>query len=223
MGAMAKITFNMHGQMKMCGGGGSDKEARKAREARELREKRITKSRATIDTRFEEFNDGYFDTLRNKAREFYQPQFEEQFDTARRKLRFGLARSGNSTSSAGAESLGDLARDRALGLSKIEDNATNAVEAQKANLENQRHQMYAQATAAHNPAAAASQAITRADYLSRPPEFNAIGDMFTNVMNQAATYQEAGNNGKQGFGAFGGVQSRQDSRGNPYNVSYKGS
>lgn len=208
----------------MCSGGGSDKEAKRARKAEEERQEDITKSRGVIDQRFEDFDGGFFDKLRNTARDFYQPQFDDQFDDARRKLRFGLARSGNSLSSAGAESLGDLGRDRTLGLARVEDLSTNAVEKQREFLENQRQQMYSSAAAATDPKAAASQSINRSDFLSQTPEFNPIGTLFEGVLNQAATYQQAENRGDRlGFGAFGfGGSSPSGPSGSSHSVKYGG-
>lgn len=209
----------------MCSGGGSQKkEARRQREAEEERQRLITESRGTIDQRFNEFDDGYFDNLRTAARSYYQPQFEDQYDEARRRLRFSLARSGNSQSSAGGESLGDLARDRTLGLTRIEDLATNAVERQREFLEGQRQQLYSSAASAVNPSAAASQSIARSDYLSKQPEFNALGSLFEGALNQASIYQEAENRGDRvGFGAvYPHDRQVKDAQGNSHTVRYGG-
>lgn len=168
----------------------------------ELRRQRIEQARATIDDRFSEFDDGYFDGLRTTAREYYEPQFQDQYDAARQSLRFGLARSGNLRSSAGGDALGDLARDRALALTRIEDIGTDTVESRRETLENQRQQLYAQAEAAENPAADASASIARSSYLSKAPTFSAIGDFFTRALNQSSVYQEAENRGNIGYGAI---------------------
>lgn len=168
----------------------------------ELRRQRIEEARATIDSRFEEFDDGYFDGLRTTAREYYEPQFQDQYDAARQSLRFGLARSGNLRSSSGGDALGDLARDRALALTRIEDIGTDTVESRRETLENQRQQLYSQAEAAENPAADASASIARSSYLSKAPTFSAIGDFFERALNQSSVYQEAENRGNIGYGAI---------------------
>lgn len=165
-------------------------------------DEQIEAGRANVDIRFEEFDDGYFDDLRQSARDFYEPGFDDNYEEARRATRYGLARSGNLRSSSGAEALGDLARDRSLGLSTIERQANSIEQSQRAQLESQRQNLYLQVDAATNPFEASQQLVDQSSYLNNTPEFSELGNLFQGALDHASIYQKATNNGNSGFGAI---------------------
>ncbi len=194
----------------MCSGGGAQKkEARRQREAEEKRQEQIKTGRATIDKTFSQFDPKYFEGVEQAAGEHYRPQFDDQFDNARQSLKFALARSGNTYSSAGAESMGDLARDRALGLTEVANASQNAANAQQDALDAHRENLYDRLNASANPAAAATQAANSAAAMTRPPQYNALGNLFAQSLNNAAIFNRAQGQGFQGWDGILPAQERQ--------------
>ena len=172
-----------------------DNSAEIARQQEAARAARIAEGSASIDKQFGQFDDSFFDSIRQSALDFFNPQVKDQFTNTREGLIKNLARQGNLNASTGARQLGDLQKafgeqqgvigNRALGF------ATDA----RADVERNRSDLMASLSATADPFAAANSAAARASTLSAPKQFSPLGDLFTKFAGTAATNIDAARRG----------------------------
>lgn len=199
-----KISTSIHiyGVAKMCffdSKPPQDNSAELARQKEQQRLAKIAEGRTAIDKQFLPFDDQYFSNIADQYNSFYSPQLEDQYADARRKSVLGLARTGNLNSSAGARSLGDLEETFQKNRTLIGDRALGASSQARSDVENARSSLYAQNRSAASPADAATSALARAGALSTAPQYNPLGNVFADAINNAATGIMAERNGFRGF------------------------
>ena len=183
----------------MCFGGAKDKSAEIARQEEAKRQRNILKGRGEIDARFKRFNSEFFDRIRQSALDFYMPQAEDQYADAKRTTLLNLARNGISGSSAAARTLGKLAKQDQQARLEIANQASSLRDQSKADYANAKSDLYAQNTAAADPAAAAATAAARADALFAPVAYSPLGQLFGNIVSQAGNAVSAERQGYQGW------------------------
>ena len=175
----------------MGGDKGARREARLAREAEEKREKRIKMGTADIRSRFgQAFGEDYYtgpEGLETKAKAYYKPQLEDQYAEALKQLQFAMARTGLLNS-------GSRSMKEAKALKTFNEGEISIAERARG-LSNQRRQDVASAEqgavsqlqASADPAAAAAQASNLIAANSAMPEFQPLGQVFTDFTAGLAT------------------------------------
>lgn len=178
----------------MCssGGGSTNPEvaARHAREREAARQAIIEQGREKIDEQFAGFNDDFYNQYQQKYTDFYNPQLQDQYSDARNRLTLQLARSGNLTSSVGSKQMGDLQKHFNTQQTGITNQALDAVNKLRSNIDINKSQLYADNRAAADPgnAAQAAQAAAQSLQPTSPmsPLANTFSDFFNNLGNMAA-------------------------------------
>jgi hypothetical protein len=184
----------------MGGGGASRAEARRAREAEEAREGRIKSGTANIRSMFaQQFGDKYYADMEKTANERYQPQLEDQFQTARKQLMAALARSGNLNSTVRLGREADLGERHKLGLTSIADMIRGAQTQRKQDVANAENIAVGQLQASADPAAAAAQASNLIGANSAMPAFQPLGQVFTDVTAGLATQADLERQGRNRY------------------------
>lgn len=169
-----------------------DNSAEIARQEEEARQARIKQGQSAIDTEFAQFDDPFFTNYQNNYTGYYIPQVEDQYQKAREKLTLKLAGSGNLNAGAGADALGDLRSQYELRRGDITNQALDAVNQRKNEIEGIRSDLYNQNRASADPAAAATLAASRSGGLVTPPAYTPIGDLFGNLLQNYAINVAAG-------------------------------
>ncbi len=172
-----------------------DNSAELARQAEATRQARITTGTGSINSAFSGFDDSFFSGIENDANAFFNPQIDRQFDNTREGLIKNLARSGNLNASTGARQLADLDRAGQEQRATFADKARSIASGVRTDVEGNRSNLLASLQASADPAAAAATANAQAASLSAPQQFSAIGDLFSNFGNIAATQFEGRNRG----------------------------
>lgn len=191
-----------------------DNSAEIARQAEVERQQQIEQGRSAIDQSFAQFDPSYFDRLQGDYTGYYMPQLDQQYGDAKKALIFNLARGGNLDASAGAQQIGNLTRKYKENQAVIGNQAVTTANQQRAQVEQNKSDLYAQLSASADPAAAASTSAARAAALTAPVGYSPLGDLFANFINAGATGVAAERAGYPGFktGLFappkGGSESR---------------
>jgi hypothetical protein len=186
-----------------------DNSAEIARQQEAERQARIAQGQSTIDQEFGNFNDDFFNTYQQDYMGYYSPQLEDQYGDARKRLTLQLAKTGNLTSSAGANQLRDLTEYYNTQNTGITNQALDAVNTLRGNIDQRKSQLYADNRAAADPgnAAAAAQAAAVALKPTPPssPLANTFADFFNNLGNSVAIYNQTRPYQQgQGVQTFGG-------------------
>lgn len=152
-----------------------------ARAAENERQARTTEAIGRVNETFGQFDDGFFGRQSQAYMDFANPQAEDQYGRARRDLIFALARAGTTNSSTAARRLTDLERDYGLRRQEIADQARGYAQETRANVEQARSNLIAQAQATGDASVAANSALNEANRLRATPTFSPLGALFVNT------------------------------------------
>jgi hypothetical protein len=173
-----------------------DNSAEIARQQEAERQARIAEGQVKIDEQFVGFNDDFYNDYQTKYNDFYYPQVDDQYTDARKRLTLDLARTGNLTSSSGANKMGDLQEyynDQRTGITNKGLNSLNEI---RANIDSTKTQLYNDNRSAADPGSAAAAAASAASNLQPgvpdSPLANAFTSFFNNVGNGVGAYNQAG-------------------------------
>lgn len=172
------------------GGGGKNAASREAKEARreeEKRQKRIRIGTDRINSRFGQFNDAFFDSVRQGFIDFAQPDLESQFSDAREDATYNLARAGTLDSSIRADTYGDLEEQRNTELQNLYDQANSYETDARNNIENARADLISQLQVTGDATGAGNAALARARALSAPPTYTPLQQLFQDTSSAFAT------------------------------------
>lgn len=183
----------------MCFGGGDDG-SEQMRADEQARNARIEEGMGSIDKTFAPFNNDYYKIFQNKAYDLNKPDIDTQYNDAYKTATYGLARSGQSRSSAAAKAYGDLEQQRGRVEQTVSDSARSRADALRSSVETSRGNLVAQLNATANPQAAAQAAINQAATLTQPPTYSPITDAFAQFTGQFADQQSARRAGYPGWG-----------------------
>jgi hypothetical protein len=191
-----------------------DNSAEIARQQEEARQSRIAQGRSSIDSAFGGFNDEFFDEYQNQYLDYYNPQLEDQYGDAVKRLTLQLAQTGNLTGSTGANQLSDLQKYYDQQKLSVTNQAVNAANELRGNIDSRKSQLYADNRGAADPGSASSAAASAAQALQptapTSPLANVFSDFFGNLGNVAAIQNASKYNegtGVQTFNSGGGSSS----------------
>lgn len=193
--------------------------AAEARAAEAARQARITQGMSDIDQNFSQFDDTFYDTRKSAYTDYYNPQVDNQYEDARRKLVLALGRSGALQGSAGRNKLADLTEDYQMQRTAISDAANSYASSVRGDVERNRSELVSQLNASADPAAAASSAAARAAQLNTAAAFSPLADLFGQYAQMGATGLMAEGAGRRGFGLNLYGSGSGGSRGSSYNVN----
>lgn len=177
-----------------------DNSAQIAREQEDARQARITQGKSNIDSTFGNFNDDFFGGITKNYNDYYLPQVDEQYNKALEQIKYGLARQGNTESSAAGTKLGDAEKLYLDTRTDIGNKAVKAANDARTNVEQQRSSLYDLNTSAADPSLVASRASAAATGLQAPPALSPIGEVFASLLNQGSNAVSLAQNGYNGWG-----------------------
>jgi len=139
----------------------------------------VKKGMMGIDAQFSQFDDKFYDGRRQAYLDFANPQLDEQYQDAYKKLIFALSRSNSLNSSAGVEEMARLSKQRDDRKQEIMDAARAAANQARSDVANQRSELVAQLNSTYDPDATGQAAMQRSALLAQAPAFSSLGDLFT--------------------------------------------
>lgn len=177
----------------MCGSSKADKAAERQRIEEEKRKERVKAEIAKINAQFSGFDDQYYDGVSKAYVDYYMPEFEEQFDTARRATIY--ATPGGAYGSAYNRAFETLARDRSREEVALNQRSQGFANQQRTNVEQNRGTLVQQAELAGGTGSAAERAVALSSALAAPPSYDPLGDLFARYTSTLASAQAARNAG----------------------------
>lgn len=183
----------------MCFGGGNDaaQEADRGRRETEAREAKrqadIGLGKKSIDKAFGKFDNSYYTGYQNDYTGYYNPQIDSQFQDAQGKLIAALAGRGTLESTVGASAQGKLQTEKNTARTGVANEAVDASNKLRGNVENTKTDLYALNQASADPQAMGARAVGQATSIVAPPPTSPLGQVFASFlqpyMNQQQAYQ----------------------------------
>ncbi len=170
------------------------------------RQQDITTGKGKIDKAFQQFTPDYYNNFGKSYTNFYSPQLNDQYAQARGKLTAALAGKGTLESTAGIGMEGRLAKERDTAATTIGNEAQDAKNKLRSNVERGKSDLYALNESSADPQAINNRAIGEATALVAPPAFSPLGQVFGQFLGNV-------------FSGFGG----QNGQSNPYYKPYQSS
>lgn len=174
----------------MAYGGGGDAAAL-ARQADEERKSSIAKGRQAIDDNLSGFNDEFYNQRATDYEGYALPVFHEQARNTRNQLAAALARKGLLKSGAAQKQDADLTKYAGQKRAEIGDAALNEANKVRGQVEDQRTTLTNQLITSGDPAVASSGALAAASTLKRPSGFGALGNFFSDWVDNYKANQVA--------------------------------
>jgi uncharacterized protein YciI len=182
-----------------------DNSAELARQAEEQRQSRITQGQSAIDQAFGGFNDDFYTGYQNQYNDFYNPQIDEQYGDASKRLKLQLARTGNLTGSVGANQLADLQKYYDAQKLSISGRGIDAANNLRSNIDNSKSQLYANNRASADPGNATSAAAAAAQSLQPTAPSDVLANVFGGFFDQLGNVNAIKN--QQQYSQGSGVKS----------------
>jgi len=177
------------------------------REQEAERQANITQGRTNIDNAFGRFDDNYYQNFADNYLGYYFPQIDEQYGNAEGKSRASLVNRGMDESTVAGGVFSNLLRERSRARTDVANNAANATQGLRGNVERTKTDLYNLNESAADPAAANTRASAEATALVAPPTVSPLGQIFSAAMAPA----------------FYGAQSFRNRAPAPYSSPYGGS
>lgn len=168
----------------------TDNSAEIARQEEAARQARIDEGISNIDKSFSGFNDDFYNNYQNTYLDYYNPQLNDQYSEAVKRLTTQLAQMGQLTGSVGAKQLADLKSYYDTQKQSVVDQALGATNTLRGNVANQKSQLYSDNRDAADPGNASSAAAAAATALQptapSTPLAYVFSDFFSNLGNDLA-------------------------------------
>lgn len=170
------------------GKGSGNKEAALARREEQERQARIRQGTRQIDTVFgNNFTDDFYNGLRQSYLDYSSPQLIDQYSDAKDQMAFALNRAGVTDSSIAAGKAGDLEKINALRSRELADKAMAFETGARTDVERARGELINTLNVTGDAQGAVNSAINRASVLSRPKEYDPLGNLFTEFLSGLGT------------------------------------
>ncbi|HKJ72718.1 MAG TPA: hypothetical protein VKA19_01255 [Alphaproteobacteria bacterium] len=167
----------------------------------------VAQGQQNINSAFSGFDPSYYNGIQQAYLDYYTPQLKDQYGQAQKSLTYDLARHGQLDSSAANTRESQLSKQYGLQLGKITNNAADAVNTQRTNVENQKNSLLD----FNNSAADANAVSTRAggvtdNLKSWAPQLSPLGQVFYDFVTPVSNTLASGISAqRQGYPGFSGV------------------
>ena len=166
-----------------------------AMEMRELlRQHKVNLGKIGIDQAFSKFDDDYYKKYRDDYTGYYFPQLDEQYGKVTDKMTAILADRGILSSSIGSNKFADLAKEHSNARTNISNEALDAANKLRAQVESAKSNLYSLNEASADPQAINAQAIGQATALVAPPTYSPLGNIFAGALDAFGNYMSARQN-----------------------------
>lgn len=163
--------------------------AAQAQANEDARQARVKAGQGLINQDFAGFNDDFYNGRAKAYEDFANPQYQDQYDQARRSLIYGLSNQGLLDSSEGARQMGQLQKQADLQKQQIVDTGLGYANQARQQVEQNRSDLMNQLTASSDPDSIAAGTIGRTQSINATPTFSPLVGMFNNVLGAVNNYQ----------------------------------
>lgn len=182
------------------GGGGGGDNGQAARDNETRRNHAINKGMDSINANFRKFDDSYYADFEKKHLAMAKPDIESQRKEANDKTLFGLARSGNLSSSTAGDQYGKIQERNNQAILNAGSTARTAASGLRSDVEAQRANLVGQLNQTADASSAVADSATQADVLTKPPTYSPITGIFADLTGQIAANEQARRLGMPGWG-----------------------
>jgi hypothetical protein len=186
---------------KIFGDGGAKdakKASKKAAQEAEARKRAISQGTTQVKSAFAQaFTPAWYEQLRAAHDQYYFPQVETQYKDAQKQTLFGLARQGLMDSSVRGDWFGKLQSRYGQAKQDVVRRGEALVGQRKGEVGRAMETSLMQLNAAEDPLAAASIGAQNAKLNAYTPDYQPLGQVFTDLTNAIATQrqmEDQGNN-----------------------------
>lgn len=172
----------------------ANKAAQETKDREAKRQKDIGQGKTNIDSAFARFDPAYYQGYQNDYTGYYNPQLDDQFKTASAKTIAALAGRGTLESTAGNAKQGELQTQYDTARTGIANEAVDAANKLKGNVENTKTDLYSLNQASADPEAMGARAVGQATSLVAPPTTSPLGQVFASFLQPFANYQSGWQN-----------------------------
>jgi hypothetical protein len=155
---------------------------------------------ANIDREFGKFDEPYYADFEKKNVDMARPNIDFQTKEAQNQTLYGLARSGNLSSSTAGKQYADVENRRDQALQQASDQAHSTTAGLRSDVENERGSLVNNLNSTGDAAMAANDATNQAALLTRPPTYSPITGIFADITGQLAANEQARRAGLPGWG-----------------------
>lgn len=141
------------------------------------------------------FTPDYYNNITSSYENYYNPQLDQQYQTALNALTGQLGQQGILQSTEGQRQISLLNQAYQTQKQTVASNAANAAQQQKQNVAQQQNVLLGQATAAADPTSLATQAANTTSSLASPVNYSPLGSVFSGLLGQgtnALSIQQGG-------------------------------
>jgi hypothetical protein len=191
---------------------GGAKEAQRAAERaateERLRQERIQRGTMGIRSLFaKQFTPAYYGGLEKASTTSGNRQLDAQYADSLAKLKFSLARTGTLRSTARSSQEAQFGGRYDLARQQIAENARQLANQRKGDVANAENVAVTQLQASADPAAAAAQAANMIQANSYVPQYQPLGQIFTDLTGTLATQADLERTGRNRYGVNNPVSS----------------
>lgn len=180
-GGQAKIDTSQRDQMEA--------DAAQARADEEARQGRIRSGTEDIDRIFGGFDDGFFQTYRDRILALQNPELNRQFGDAKDQLTYALARNGTLKSSMAGERAGDLNRRYDAARGEILAGANDAANGLRGRVSNEKSGLVSLLNSTGDATRASNEALARQQILfQKQPGYSPLGEIFAGAASGVGSY-----------------------------------
>lgn len=196
----------------MCGSKPApDNSAAIARQEERIRQERIAEGQQGIDRAFAGFNDEFFNNYQKQYSDYYDPQLNDQYSNAMKRLTLQLAQTGNLTGQVGVDQKAELQKHYDRQKMSVSNNSIDAAKKLRADIDARKSQLYSDNRMVADPGNSTATAISAAQQLQPGapinPLANVFGDFFANIGNVQALKNTQRLTEGTGVQSFGGGRS----------------
>lgn len=135
-----------------------------------------------VNNAFSQFDPQYFQNYQNAYTNYYQPQIQDQYHTAKDQLTAALSGAGTLESTVGANALANLAKRSTDQTAQIAAQGAAASQALQGNVASQKASLLGQANASVDPTQLASNAQAQTTALAAPTSYSPLGNVFSDLL-----------------------------------------
>jgi hypothetical protein len=166
-------------------------EAEEARAREAERQARIAAGTDKINETFSVFDDAFFGQRKDAYLGYYQPQLDDQFNSAKEDLTFALARAGTLNSSMAGEKQADLLNRYDVERAGLLSQADNENAAARSRFQNEKSALVSQLNATGDADRVSNEALARTQQLFQErPAYNPLGDIFSGAAGAVGNFMQ---------------------------------
>lgn len=154
-------------------------------QADQLNQKAVDNTAAdqsAVNGAFSQFDPSYFQNYQNAYTNYYQPQIQDQYHTAKDQLTAALSGAGTLESTVGANALANLAKRSTDQTAQVAAQGAAASQSLQQQVASQKASLLGQANASTDPSQIASNAQAATTALQAPTSFSPLGNVFSDLL-----------------------------------------